>query len=239
MVGATPPQLAESKAPHGSEIALRADEIRVADAGNGVSLEVRRGEILGIGGVDGNGQLELAEALAGVAPIASGSLRVAGDVAYIPQDRRRDGLAPHLSILENLMISGHVRQELRTLGLLNPQAARRWAIAAAIRFDVRMSSLDAPAASLSGGNQQKLVLARVLSDEPELIVAMNPTRGLDVRAAAFVHDALIAAKSRGAAVVLFSTDLDELGALADRTLFMSAGRCVQGASVGESMGGVG
>ena len=204
---------------------------------DGVSLRVGRGEIVAVGGVDGNGQVELAESVAGVRPTQVGHVRWPGGfprVGYLPQDRQHDGLALSMSVEENLQVGE------RGLGwgpFLNRRRVRAWAGALVERFDVRTRSLRTPARLLSGGNQQKLVVARALDGEPDLVVAVNPTRGLDVRAARFVHDRLIEARVRGAAVLLISSDLDELGALADRVAFLSSGRLTEGWGAASVVGG--
>lgn len=195
----------------------------------GVTFAVGHGEILGIGGVDGNGQVELAEALARVRPAAAGSIYLAGldieeaNIAYIPQDRQADGLALSMSIRDNLLIAGHRRPELTFGPFLRTRRIRQWADDLVGRFQIKVGSVRDPVSSLSGGNQQKVVVARSLDQVPDMLVAVNPTRGLDVLATDYVHSQIIAAASAGAVVVLFSTDLDELAALAHRTVFLSRG----------------
>ncbi|MBV6502532.1 MAG: Ribose import ATP-binding protein RbsA [Fimbriimonadales bacterium] len=212
---------------------------------NGVSFEIRSGEIVGIGGVDGNGQIALAEVAAGLRRPEAGKLSWRGGefrpdrlrIAYIPQDRRRDGLATEMSVLENLLIDGHRVGRLSRLGVLSTTSVTKWAQRLVEEFDIRADSLDTPVANLSGGNQQKLILARTLSETPELIVAHNPTRGLDVRAASYVHRCLRSAAERGAAVLLITTEVDELIALSDRFFVLSAGRLLSGRDVAELIGG--
>jgi simple sugar transport system ATP-binding protein len=189
----------------------------------GISLEARSGEILGVGGVDGNGQIELAEALAGVRPPATGRIAAQGRIGYIPQDRQRDGLVGSMPIWENTLLGAGEDQRLSWGPLLLRGAARRRALAVCDRFDVRRRSIDQPARSLSGGNQQKVVVGRVLEREPDIVIAVNPTRGLDLNAARFVQNELREAASRGAAVILFSTDREEIEAAGDRSFFMSRG----------------
>lgn len=212
---------------------------------NGVSFEIRSGEIVGIGGVDGNGQIALAEVAAGLRRPEAGKLSWRGGefrpdrlrIAYIPQDRRRDGLATEMSVLENLLIDGHRVGRLSRLGVLSTTSVTKWAQRLVEEFDIRADSLDTPVANLSGGNQQKLILARTLSETPELIVAHNPTRGLDVRAASYVRRCLRSAAERGAAVLLITTEVDELIALSDRFFVLSAGRLLSGRDVAELIGG--
>lgn len=212
---------------------------------NGVSFEIRSGEIVGIGGVDGNGQIALAEVAAGLRRPEAGKLSWRGGefrpdrlrIAYIPQDRRRDGLATEMSVLENLLIDGHRVGRLSRFGVLSTTSVTKWAQRLVEEFDIRADSLDTPVANLSGGNQQKLILARTLSETPELIVAHNPTRGLDVRAASYVHRCLRSAAERGAAVLLITTEVDELIALSDRYFVLSAGCLLSGRDVAELIGG--
>ncbi len=192
-----------------------------------LSLDVPKGGIVGIGGVDGNGQVELAEAIVGIRPWTGEVSWVpqgVPQVAYVPQSRQRDGLALKMSVLDNLAIEGHQRPDLRLGPLLRLREMARWGGELVARYAIKVGSIDDPVGSLSGGNQQKVVVARELDRKPDLIVAVNPTRGLDVRAARFVHDQLSQARDRGAAVLLVSTDLDELVALADQAYFLLGGR---------------
>lgn len=242
MVGQTPPELQKRAAPLDGEIVIKASGVTVfGDRGrsavDGASFTVRKGEIFGIGGVDGNGQLELAEALAGVRPVSGGTLETEQRPAYIPQDRHRDGLALGMSVQDNLLVEGHRLPALRRFGLFLTGAVRAWCETLVAKFQIKTPGLDQPAASLSGGNQQKIVVARALASEPAAIVAMDPTRGLDVQATAYVHRTLLDASRQGAAIVLFSTDLDELAALAGRSAFMSGGRLREGGDVAEMIGG--
>lgn len=209
-------------------LAVNVNEARVNDdrgalAVDRVTFRVCSGEVFGIGGVDGNGQVELAEVLAGIRAAESGVIDIPGKVAYIPQDRQQDGLALNLSIEENFLIGG-IPAEVASGPFLSPKRSRGYADKLIEQYQVKAASPAEPASSLSGGNQQKVVVARTLSREPDVVVAVNPTRGLDIRATAYVHERLRQATSRGAAVILVSTDLDELAALADRTQFMSRGR---------------
>jgi ABC-type uncharacterized transport system ATPase subunit len=211
-------------------ISVRGD--RGEQAIRDLSLTLRAGEIRGIGGVDGNGQTELAEALVGLRPLTAGELRWQGGpfapgtaprTGYIPQDRRRAGLAVSMSIEENLLWDAVRDPRYRNRFLLRRKALRQLAQTLRERFNIRTPSLALPASALSGGNQQKIVVARALHAEPDWIVAVNPTRGLDIGATRFVHTQLRQARQRGAAVVLISTDLDEIAALADRAAILSHG----------------
>jgi ABC-type uncharacterized transport system ATPase subunit len=202
-----------------------------------VELAVAAGEICGIAGVDGNGQDELAAALYGLTSRA-GEVRVGGDVvpsgdvaaaqragaALIPGDRRRDGLAPGLSVWENALLSRPLLDRIAPRGILDPAAARRAAAAMAERYRIVHASLDQRVADLSGGNQQRVVVGRVVATAPRLLIAVNPTRGLDVAATAHVHATLADVARGGAAVLLISTDLDELAALCTRLFVLYRGR---------------
>jgi len=229
MVGDLPPALAIEHQQHDAAVLVAEDLVVKGDRGqravDGVSFRTSAGEILGIGGVDGNGQVELAEALAGIRRLDTGRIHFSGgQAAYIPQDRQRDGLALALSIRDNLLLGGYRRAELYRGPWLTSSRVAKWTDDLIRRFQIKVGSPNDPASSLSGGNQQKIVVARALDSEPQLLIVVNPTRGLDVQATAYVHQTMSDAAGKGAAIVLFSTDLDELAALANRTLFMSAGK---------------
>lgn len=213
---------------------------RGEEAVRGIDIEVAQGEIVGIGGVDGNGQVELAEAVARIRP-ARGELSFAQGAAtkigYIPQDRQDEGLASQLSVADNLLIGLHRRPEMARGPFLIGRRMSEVARDLVTRFEIKVSSLDAKAASLSGGNQQKIVVSRVLAEAPDVLVAVNPTRGLDVRAVAYVHDKLRGAAAEGAAVLLITTDLEELFELSDRAYFMSRGVLHEGQDQAAVLGG--
>jgi simple sugar transport system ATP-binding protein len=218
------------------DLQVRGD--RGEGAVRGVSFSVRAGEVLGIGGVDGNGQDELAEALVGLRAWVSGSVAChAAQIGYVPPDRQREGLALDMSVYENVLIGDNTlwNGPFLRAGLLRIKTEKVVA-----EFDVRVGGLGDPVRALSGGNQQKLLIGRVLSEGPGnnpsppegkggfLLVVSNPTRGLDVRASAFVRSRILEAARSGAAVVLFSTDLDEIAELATRTVFMNRGQLREG-----------
>jgi general nucleoside transport system ATP-binding protein len=184
------------------------------------SFEVRAGEIVGVAGVDGAGHSELLRALARRLPISSGSLMLPGSIAFVPEDRQRDALLLDFSLTENVALG---RAGTRR-GLVPWKALAHRTGTLLSAFDVRGGTPGSYAAALSGGNQQRLVLARELDGSPELVVAMDPTRGLDIRAAAAVQDRLRAARDSGAAVVVYSSDLDEVIGLASRVLVVHQGR---------------
>jgi ABC-type uncharacterized transport system ATPase subunit len=197
---------------------------------NGLSFDVRAGEILGIAGVQGNGQTELCEALMGLLPVASGSVRLNGKdltqatprarldagIAYVPEDRREDGLVGSFSVAENLVLNSYDRKPFaRGITLSLPTIAAN-AMARIKEFDVRTESPAASAGSLSGGNQQKVILARELGEGTKLLIASQPTRGLDVGSIEFVHKRIVEQRDQGVAVLIVSSELDEIYALADR-----------------------
>jgi simple sugar transport system ATP-binding protein len=206
------------------EVALSTNELRVRDARGtervrGVSLEVRRGEVLGVAGVEGAGQHELLRALAGRARPVSGTVERPASVAFIPEDRQRDALVLGFTLAENIALRGAGSAR----GLTPWRAIAKRSAALLERFGVRPPDPTARADALSGGNQQRLVLARELGDDPPAVIAENPTRGLDVAAAATTHRSLLAMRDAGAAVVVYSSDLDEVLELADRVIVMHAG----------------
>ncbi len=198
---------------------------------------MRAGEIVGVAGVDGNGQTELAETLAGLRAADAGSVPIAGadltaasvaerraaGLAYIPDDRYARGLARAASVSDNLLMGRH-RGRLAPRGVLNRRAIAARARELVERFDVRVGSVGDAAATLSGGNAQKLVIARELAGDPPLVIAAQPTRGIDVGAAEFVHGELRRRRDEGAGVLMISADLDELLAVADRIVVMYDGR---------------
>ena len=217
---------------------LEADDDRGLPGLRGIDLEVRAGEIVGIAGVAGNGQRELAETLVGLRPVQRGTItfraqdvtsasvarRIAAGIGYCPEDRLRHGVAPSLSVSENLISKRYRSLAVGGRFLLRRREPRRAAAELAERFDIRGADLDAPAASLSGGNVQKLVLARELSADPALLVAVQPTRGLDVGAAGFIRRLLREQRARGRAVLVIGEDLDELLEICDRIAVIYEGK---------------
>ena len=207
---------------------------------NGISFSVHDGEILAIAGVQGNGQTELAEAILGLRKIHSGSITVAGKdltksnvrqvleagVGYIPEDRKKDGLVGEFSIAENLMLDGSFGKPFAKGVQID--FAKRDEIAAKLiqEFDIRTPSADTLAKQLSGGNQQKVVVAREMSRDLKVLIASQPTRGVDVGSIEFIHEQIVAARDAGKTVVIISTELDEVLALADRIAVMYRGRIV-------------
>ena len=186
-------------------------------------LSIRAGEIVGIAAVEGNGQRELLRAVAGRLPLLRGRLRVAGPIGFIPEDRTSEGLIPELTLTENVVLGlGAEAPWVRGIRIQWRQAQARTAELLQ-EFGIAAPGPGARAASLSGGNQQKLIVARELSRKPAVIVAENPTRGLDVGATGAIHARLRAAAADGAAVLFHSTDLDEVLDLAGRVLVLTRG----------------
>jgi simple sugar transport system ATP-binding protein len=217
---------------------LSAPGLREASRLRELSLALCAGEILGIAGIDGNGQRELEEVLAGLRAPSAGSVRVAGrvvalapralraaGVAHLSGERESAGLVAGMSVAENLVLKGSWddRRFFRR-GRVDRAAALAAARAAVERFDIRPPDPAADIATLSGGNAQKVAVARELADAPRVLVAVNPTRGLDVGSARFVHEQLLARRAAGGATLLISTELDEVLALADRCLALVEGR---------------
>lgn len=202
--------------------------VRLADA----NLEVRAHEIVGVAGLENSGHEALLRIVAGRMEATRGTVWRAGTTSLIPEDRQRDALILGFSLTENLALKDAGRRR----GRMNWKPLRERTSALAKEYDIRTSSVDARAGDLSGGNQQKLVLARELSDEPSIIVAENPTRGLDIRAAAAVRDRLREAAARGAAILIYSSDLDEVLAVATRVVAVHHGRLTEVPNERESVG---
>lgn len=247
MVGREVELTVDKKPSSAGDVILRVENIAVLDdrgqrAVDGISFEVRAGEILAFAGVQGNGQTELAEALVGLRSVLSGSGKISikgNDVtgesvrhrlemgmAYIPEDRKTDGLVSEFSIAENFMINASYRSRFTTGPNINFAARREIADQLVKDFDVRTPSADTPAGKLSGGNQQKVVVARELSRNVDLLIASQPTRGVDVGSIEFIHERIVAERDERKAVVLISTELDEVLSLADRIAVMYRGKIV-------------
>jgi ABC-type uncharacterized transport system ATPase subunit len=237
-------QLVVSKEPaRPGDVVLDVEDLTVADETgrvwvNGMSFQVRSGEILGLAGVQGNGQTELTEALLGLRPITFGHIRLNGrdlarstprqrlhaGVAYVPEDRQEDGLVGAFSVADNMILDSYDRPPFASginlrLGAIASNAAEM-----VQEFDVRTQSADTPVGTLSGGNQQKVILARELGREHKVLVASQPTRGLDVGSIEFVHRRIVQQRDHGVAVLIVSSELDEIYALADRIAVMYEGR---------------
>lgn len=219
--GARPPSTRRGA---GSEVVAHASAVTIANdlratAIRDATFEIRRGEIVGIAGIEGSGHHELLEALAGRRRATSGTLTLPSRTGFVPEDRHRDAVVLDFSLTENIAI----RDAGGRRGRMSWTALSRQTSALIDRFDVRAASARTRMEALSGGNQQKLVLARELDANPELLVVENPTRGLDIRASAFVRDQIRSARDSGAGIVMYSSDLDELMDAADRVLVVHAG----------------
>jgi general nucleoside transport system ATP-binding protein len=204
----------------------------------GTSLEVRAGEVLGVAGVQGNGQTELVEAIMGLRPVADGTIELAGrdlagrstkeilraGVGYIPEDRSVDGLVRDFTVAENLILDQYDQAPYASGVALRPAAIGEAAKERIAEFDVRTSSADTAVGTLSGGNQQKVIVARELAREVKLLIAAQPTRGVDVGSTEFIHARVVRERDNGAGVLLVSSELDEVLALADRIAVMYGGK---------------
>ena len=226
-------------------VRLAVDELTVANAAgaivvDGIGFEVAGGEILCIAGVQGNGQSELADALLGNVPVLSGRIRldgadishatpkrtIAAGMGFVPEDRQHDGFIGSFTIAENLVLNRYDTAPFARGLSLDLKAIDDHAVALRDEFDIRTPDVQNPGSSLSGGNAQKVVLARELSRDLSVLVASQPTRGVDVGAIEFLHRRIVAERDRGTAVVLVSTELEEVEALADRVLVMYRGKVV-------------
>ena len=219
-----------------NQVSRRVD--RQGKALDRLSLSVRAGEIYGVAGIDGNGQSELAAVITGLIGVQTGEISLCGrpingwdaadiramGVGIIPEDRRRRGLVQRMSVLENFMLGILRRPEFSRSWGIFPKACRHFSSRKISEFDIRFHSLNQRVSSLSGGNQQKIILARELSGKPALLVACQPVRGLDISAETFVHQKLREAKKQGTAILLISVDLEEVLALSDRVGILFNGR---------------
>lgn len=245
MIGDVMPMRSRPTPPIGGDVVLQVSALGARDergraALTEVSFTVRSGEILGIAGVDGNGQRELFEVLTGLRPPSHGSVSVHGTllrpltpraalaagIGHIPPDRQHDGLVLAMTVQENFLLSRNILGRCSRSGVVDAATARRFSAQVARQYGLR-ADLDAPVRSLSGGNQQRVVVARALAQEPVVLVAANPSRGLDVAATRAVAEALLDGARGGCAVVLISTDLDEILDLSHRVAVLSRGRLSQ------------
>ena len=207
----------------------------------GLSLEVHAGEILGVAGVQGNGQREFVEALTGLRSIVSGSIEIAGedsthftprritelDVAHIPEDREKHGLVMPYTIADNMVLNRYYRKPFSNNAVMNRQAIADNGTELVEKFDVRTPSIYTHAGNLSGGNKQKVIVAREFSRPVKLLIANQPTRGIDVGSIEFIHNQIVAQRDAGVAVLLVSAELDEILSLADRVAVMFDGHIVK------------
>lgn len=207
---------------------------------NGISFEIKEGEILGIAGVDGNGQTELIEVITGLRKLEQGEISISGKnitnfkprkvfesgIAHIPEDRQKRGLVLDFTVAENFILENYYTSEYQKNGFLDYAKIKNVAKNLIDRFDIRTPNEDTLARSLSGGNQQKLIIAREIENNPKLLIAAQPTRGLDVGAIEFIHKRLIEQRDNGKAVLLISLELEEILNVADRILVIYEGQIV-------------
>ena len=225
------------------DVVLKIDELEVNDdrgqiALDGLSFEVRAGEILGVAGVEGNGQRELVEAITGLRKPSVGVMEIDGEeltsgsprqitkkgVAHIPEDREKHGVVAVYSVAENSVLNRYHRKPFSIRGILRRDVILGHAQDVVDEFDVRTPSVSVPASSLSGGNKQKLIVGREFSDEIKLLIAAQPTRGIDIGAIEFIHRRILEQRDKGTAVLLVSAELDEILGLSDRIAVLYDGK---------------
>lgn len=235
------------------KVVLDVENLRVMDdrklmAVDGVSFEVREGEILGVAGVQGNGQTELVEALNGLRDVEAGRILISGkDVtgtspknireggsAHVPEDRQSDGLILSFPVMENLVMNTYYEPPFAKGVILQWEEIKDAARERVRQFDIRTPSIDVPVSNLSGGNQQKVIVAREFSRPINLLIAAQPTRGLDVGSIEYIHSRIIQKRNEGCAVLLVSSELDEIMSLADRIAVMFSGKIIETLLVGEA-----
>lgn len=225
------------------ETVLEVEGLQVMDdrgnlAVRGVSFQVRAGEVLGVAGVQGNGQTELVQALTGLRPVVAGRVRIMGEeatnasprrvlergVAHVPEDRQQDGLVLSFPVADNLVLNTYYLPPFARLGVMDHETIIATAERRVREFDVRTPSVLTPVANLSGGNQQKVIVAREFSRPIRLLIASQPTRGLDVGSIEYIHRRIIEKRDEGCAVLLVSPELDEVIGLSDRIAVMYEGQ---------------
>lgn len=213
---------------------------RGLDAVKELSLQVKEGEILGIAGIDGNGQSELIEGITGLRNIESGSVKIKGKeiskltpfeiinsgISTIPEDRQRRGLVLDFTVAENMILENYYKEPFSKNGILNHKGINDFSVDLINKFDVRPQKPEYLAGELSGGNQQKVIIGREITNNPDLLIAAQPTRGLDVGAIEFVHKYLVEQRDHGKAVLLVSFELDEIMSLSDRIAVIYEGKIV-------------
>ena len=246
MVGRSVSFKTEKQVPQPKEVVLSikdlvVNENRGVPAVKNLSLDVRAGEIVGIAGIDGNGQSELIQAITGLRKIESGSVELKGQsivglhprqitelsVGHVPEDRHRDGLVLEMMISENIALQTYYKEPLSKKGILNYTNILDYAKKLMQEFDVRSASEIVPASALSGGNQQKAIIAREIDRNPDLLIVSQPTRGLDVGAIEYIHKRLIQERDNGKAVLVVSFELDEILNVSDRIAVIHDGK-IQG-----------
>ena len=246
MVGRSVSFVTEKEEAQPKEVVLQISDL-VVNENRGVpavkelSLDVRAGEIVGIAGIDGNGQSELIQAITGLRKVKSGSIKIKGqevvglsprkitemNVSHVPEDRHRDGLVLEMMLSENIALQTYYKEPLSKYGVLNYNQINSYARKLMEEFDVRAANEIVPASALSGGNQQKAIIAREVDRNPDLLIVSQPTRGLDVGAIEYIHKRLIGERDKGKAVLVVSFELDEILNLSDRIAVIHDGK-IQG-----------
>ena len=246
MVGRSVSFVTEKEEAQPKEVVLQISDL-VVNENRGVpavkelSIDVRAGEIVGIAGIDGNGQSELIQAITGLRKVKSGSIKIKGqevvglssrkitemNVSHVPEDRHRDGLVLEMMLSENIALQTYYKEPLSKNGVLNYNQINSYARKLMEEFDVRAANEIVPASALSGGNQQKAIIAREVDRNPDLLIVSQPTRGLDVGAIEYIHKRLIAERDKGKAVLVVSFELDEILNLSDRIAVIHDGK-IQG-----------
>ena len=246
MVGRSVSFVTEKEEAQPKEVVLQISDL-VVNENRGVpavkelSLDVRAGEIVGIAGIDGNGQSELIQAITGLRKVKSGSIKIKGqevvglsprkitemNVSHVPEDRHRDGLVLEMMLSENIALQTYYKEPLSKNGVLNYNQINSYARNLMEEFDVRAANEIVPASALSGGNQQKAIIAREVDRNPDLLIVSQPTRGLDVGAIEYIHKRLIGERDKGKAVLVVSFELDEILNLSDRIAVIHDGK-IQG-----------
>ena len=238
-------------AEHIGEVCVHLEHLTVKEDGQekvkDVSFDIRHGEILGIAGIEGNGQSQLIEALTGLREPESMKMTLNGKevtgncrdflqdgIGHIPEDRLSMGLVKEMSIMDNMILGYHRESDFcRKSGLLEKKSIFRYAQKLKDKFQVKAPNVEAAVSSLSGGNQQKIIIARAFSRDPKAIIIAHPTRGVDIGAMEYIHSQLIELRDQGAAILLISADLDEVRTLSDRLLVIYEGEIVSESMPGE------
>ncbi|MBX3059306.1 MAG: ABC transporter ATP-binding protein [Anaerolineae bacterium] len=253
MVGRTVILQVEKEEAKPADLVLKVENLQVRDdrhhtAVRGVNLEVHAGEIVGVAGVQGNGQRELVEALTGLRPVADGRFTIAGvdathytprqitelGVAHIPEDREKHGLVMAYSLADNMVLNNYYQQPFASGVIMRQRVINEQGNRLVQEFDVRPPNANLHASKLSGGNKQKVIVAREFSRPVKLLIAAQPTRGIDVGSIEFIHQQIVAQRDRGVAVLVVSAELDEVLSLADRVVVMFDGRIVANLPIEEA-----
>ena len=244
MVGRDVVQVQQQEKSNPGAEKIRVENLEVADnrglpAVRGLSLSVRAGEVLGIAAIEGNGQSELLEAITGMRPYSAGTITMNGTdisgktpgqiralgLAHVPEDRLATGVSPDADISDNLLVGKHRDRQFTRFGFhQSKKDIQKYARETFEKFDIRASGLDARVGSLSGGNMQKVVIAREFSYDADVLVISQPTRGVDIGANEFIHSRILQKRNEGAAVLLCSADLDEVFRLSDRIITIYEGK---------------